>query len=172
MHSRRSELYTTIGVLLFLKEHSNFYSIPLQNKFSIYCDNKEIVNKTSMIKTTANYYNLNYTMSEHEAIVAIKSYLPQRYEIFNLYIHQTIQSGTTKLNVPQKLNELADTVVKKFTKISLNINIPFAPIDLYFNNTYIPNICQHHIYRLVFQNVANGFIKKKEKLERKDVKKY
>ena len=54
-----------------------------------------------MIKLTDNYYDLNYQMAKHETIVAIKSYLPQRYEIFHLYSHQKIQSGTTKLNLPQ-----------------------------------------------------------------------
>ena len=53
-----------------------------------------------MIKNTANYYDLNCKISEHEAILAIKFYLPQQYEIFHFHSHQTIQAETTKLNLP------------------------------------------------------------------------
>ena len=96
-----------------------------------------------MIKTTTNYYDLNHTMLERKTIMVIKTYLPQRYEICHLHSHQAIQSRTTKLYLPQKINELADTFVKKFAMTPLNINIPFAPISVYFYNTYIPNNYQH-----------------------------
>ena len=33
MHSHRSEAYAMLSVVLFLKKYSNFYSIPLKNKF-------------------------------------------------------------------------------------------------------------------------------------------
>ena len=50
MHSHRLEADEMLSVLLFFKEYFNFYSIPLQNKFKIYCDNKVITNKISMVK--------------------------------------------------------------------------------------------------------------------------
>ena len=70
MHSHRLEADAILSVLLFFKEYFNFYSILLQNKFKIYCDNKVIVNKINMVKT-ANYYDFDYTMSEHKEIMAI-----------------------------------------------------------------------------------------------------
>ena len=60
-----------LNTLLFLKEYSKFYKILVRNKFTIYCDHKEIVNKISKIKILNNYYDLNYQMSKHETIMAI-----------------------------------------------------------------------------------------------------
>ena len=34
------------------------------------------------------YYDLNYNISDHEAIVVIKTYLSNRYEIVHLHSHQ------------------------------------------------------------------------------------
>ena len=110
-----------------------------------------------MIKTNVNYYDLNYKILEHEAIIVMTYYLPQRFEIFHIYSHQELQTGTTKLNLPQKLNELADTVVKRFERI---LNIPFASIAVYFNNAYIPNNYQHHIHHLAYQSIVNYFTKR------------
>ena len=77
-----------------------------------------------------NYYDLNYQISKHESTMVVKSYLPQRYTIFHVHSHQYIKAETNKLSLPQKFNELADDVVKKFTRTTLNIHIPFVPIAI------------------------------------------
>ena len=41
------------------------------------------------------------------------------------------------------------------------MHIPFTPLAVYFDNQYITNKYAHHIRRLVFQKIANEFIKKK-----------
>lgn len=93
--------------------------------------------------------------------MAITYYHSQRYDIFHFHIHQTIKYWITKLNLPQKLNELVDIVIHTFVRTPLNTNISFAPIAMYFNNNYITNNVQHHDRRLVFQNIANEFLKRK-----------
>ena len=49
-------------------------------------------------------------MSEHEAIIAIQHYLPQRIQVIHLYSHQDKIKGKDKLPFPEKLNNLADNI--------------------------------------------------------------
>lgn len=86
MHSNLSEAYEMLSVFIFFNKYSKLFSVFLSNKFTIYCDNKEIVTKVHNIYKK-NYSDIGYQTSEHEAIMAIKSYLPKRYEIFHLYGH-------------------------------------------------------------------------------------
>ena len=54
----------------------------------------------------------------------------------------------SQLSIPPKLNQLTYDVIKKFTRIPLNIHILFTPLAIYFNNQYIANKYAHHIRRL------------------------
>ena len=67
----------------------------------------------------------------------------------------------SQLSIPPKLNQLTDDVINNFTRIPVNIHIPFTPLAIYFNNQYIANKYAHYIRRLVFQKIANEFIKRK-----------
>ena len=73
------EAYAILSVLLFLHEYSKNFSLQIINKITIYRDNKEIVTKVKNIRSNAKYYDLNYNMSEHEVMIAIKMYLPTQY---------------------------------------------------------------------------------------------
>ena len=73
MYSHRSEAYAILSVLLFLHEYSKYFSLPIINKFTICYENKEIVTKVENIRINAKYYDLNYNMLEHKAIIAIKT---------------------------------------------------------------------------------------------------
>ena len=86
MHSHRSEAYAILYVLVFLSEYSNYFSLPLNNKCTIYCGNKEIVKKFQKLTKTKNGFKPYYKMSEHEEIIAIQQYLPKRIHVINIYI--------------------------------------------------------------------------------------
>ena len=75
MHSYRSKVYAILNVLLFLSEYSKCVSLPMTNKLTIYCDNEAIITKVENIRSNAKYYDLNYNMSQHDAIIAIKTHL-------------------------------------------------------------------------------------------------
>ena len=46
----------------------------MTNKLTIYCDNEAIITKVENIRSNAKYYDLNYNMSQHDAIIAIKTH--------------------------------------------------------------------------------------------------
>ena len=75
MYLHRSEAYAILRVLLFLHKYSKYFSLQINNKITIYCDNKEIVTKIDNIRDNVQYYDLNYNVSEYEAIIAINTYL-------------------------------------------------------------------------------------------------
>ena len=87
MHSHRSEAYVILSVLLFLSEYAKYFRLPLNNKITIYCNNKEIVKKVKQLTKTNNTFKPYYKMSEHEAISAIQKYLPSNTQIIHLYSH-------------------------------------------------------------------------------------
>ena len=109
MHSHRSEAYTILSVLVFLTEYSNYFSLPLNNKYTIYCDNKEIVNKFQKLTKTKNEFKPYYKMSKYEAIIAIQHYLSKRIHVIHIYSHQDAIKGKTNLTFPEKLNNLPTT---------------------------------------------------------------
>ena len=56
IHSRHSEEYAVLSVFVFLLEHSKYFSLQLNNKCTLYCDNKEIIQKIQKINATKNYF--------------------------------------------------------------------------------------------------------------------
>ena len=88
MYSHRSKAYAILSVLLFLHEYSKYFSLQINNKITIYCDNKEILTKINNIRDNVQYYDLNYNVSEYEEIIAINTYLSNWYEIDYLDSHQ------------------------------------------------------------------------------------
>ena len=50
MYLHRSEAYAILRVLLFLHKYSKYFSLQINNKITIYCDNKEIVTKIDNIR--------------------------------------------------------------------------------------------------------------------------
>ena len=89
---------------------------------------------------------------------------------FSQPLGNTIRHNQTKFST--KTQRASWYSRNEFTRTPLNIKIPSTSRPVYFNTTYIPNNYQHHIRRLAFQNIATEFIKKKEQLEREDIKKY
>ena len=77
MHSHRSEAYDVLSVFVFLSKNSKYFIDPFNNRYTLNCDNKEIVKKVQKLTKTNNKFKPYYKMSEHEAIIAIQHYLPQ-----------------------------------------------------------------------------------------------
>ena len=102
MYSYRSKAYAILRFILFIHEYSSYFKLQINNKIAIYCDNKEIVTKINNIRGNVQYYDLNYNISEHEAIIAIETYLPNRYERVNLHSHQNKILSKGQLSLPQK----------------------------------------------------------------------
>ena len=147
MHSHRSETCPILSVLLFIHEYSKYFSLQINSKITIYCDNKESVTKIDNIRGNVQHYDLNCNLSNHEAIIGIKTYLPNRYEIVHLHSHQ------------DKILSKGYNVVINFARTPLNINIPFIPLAVYFDNQCIANKYTRHVRRLEFQKNTNEFIK-------------
>ena len=161
MRSHRSEAYAVLSVFVFLSEYSKYFSLKLNNKCTLYCDNNKIVNKVQEINTTKNYFKSSYKMFEHEAIIAIQHYVRHKITIVHLYRHQDKIKGKTNLVFSEKLNDLTDSVANKYVRFPINNHIPFTPLAEYFNNTYLPNNYQYHFRRIYFQQDANEYFKSK-----------
>ena len=160
MHSHRSEAYAILSVLVFLFEYSNYFSLPLNNKCTIYCDNKEIVNKVQQLTKTKNEFQPYKKISEHEAIIAIQHYLPKRIHVIHIYSHQDAIKEKTNLTFPEKLNDLADNIAGTYARSPINNHIPMTPLAVYINKQYIPNNYQYHLRRISFQQDANKYLKR------------
>ena len=161
MHSHHPEAYAVLAVFVFLSKYSNCLSLQLKNKCNLYCDNKEIVQKVQKINKTKNYFKPSYKMFEHEAILAIHHYLAQKITIVHLYSNQDKIKDKANLTSPRKLNDIVDSFSDKYARSLINNHIPFTPLEVYFNNTYLPNNYQYYLHRLYFQQDANEYVKSK-----------
>ena len=83
-------------------------------------------------------------MLEHEVIIAIKTYLSSRLEIFHLHSHQDKILIKGHLSLPQKLNQLTDNVIKS-ARTPLNVHIPFTPLEVCVDHQCIVNKYTYHI---------------------------
>ena len=102
MHSHRSEAYAVLSVFVFFSEYLKYFSDPFNNRYTLYCDNKEIVKKVQKLTKTNNKFRPYYKMSEHEAIIVIQHYLPQQIQVIHLYSHQGTIKGNDNLTFPKK----------------------------------------------------------------------
>ena len=161
MHSHRSETYAILSVLVFLSEYFKYFILPLNNKCTIYCDNKEIVKKVQKLTKTKNEFKLYYKMSEHKAIIAIQNFLPKRIHVIHIYILRDAIKGNATLTFPEKLNDLADNIAGTYAKSPINNHIPMTPLAVYINKQYIPNNYQYNLRRVSFQQYNNEYLKRK-----------
>ena len=77
-------------------------------------------------------------MSEHEVIIAIQYYLPQRIQVIQLYSHQDTIKGKDNLTFSEKLNDLADNIARTYARSPIKNHILLTPLVVYFNQKYTP----------------------------------
>ena len=103
MHSHRLEAYAVLFVFVFLSEYANYFGLSFNNSCTLYCDNKEIVKKVQKLTKTNNEFKPYYKLSEHETIIAIQYYLPQKIQVIHLYSHQDTMKSKDNLTFPEKI---------------------------------------------------------------------
>ena len=59
------------------------------------------------------------------------------------------------------MHDLVDSVTEKYAQPPINNHIPFTPLTIYFDNSYLPNNYIFHLRRLCFQKDAIKYIKNK-----------
>ena len=163
MHFRRSEIYATLALFTFLNEYCNCYQINNESVNILYCNNEEVVKQLKVIIKSKRTYLHGYRISKHEAVLALIHIISKLLQVYHIKSHQNKVNGKDNLNVPEKLNSIADELADTYDTVPKQCNIPTTPVAIYFNGQYLANDYQHKIRSISHFNQAKKYMKDKYK---------
>lgn len=109
IHSHRVEIYGALSVLLFINEYCKYYLLEQRSSIKYYCDNLELVNKISMLLENANTFQGKYKTTDHDVVLKIQTYLPNKLAIYHIKERQN--TGKNKINLPARFNIKPDKLI-------------------------------------------------------------
>ena len=91
--------------------------IQWDSETTYYCDNSGVVFKFQTLAVNPNFYDEQYKTCDHDTVLEIKKYLPNKLNVQYVKGHQDQNSRTKDFPLSARLNIAADKLIEKTPKL-------------------------------------------------------